>query len=50
MNEVTKMSELKMIAPAVKNVPWQEKPEDIVGAPIWRYTENPIMEEIRLKE
>lgn len=37
------MSEIKMIAPAVNNVPWQEKPEGIVGAPIWRYTENPII-------
>lgn len=37
------MSEIKMIAPAVNNVPWQDKPEGIVGAPIWRYTENPII-------
>ena len=37
------MSELKMIAPAVKNVPWQEKPANLTGAPIWRYTENPII-------
>ena len=37
------MSELKMIAPAVKNVPWQEKPAGLKGAPIWRYTENPII-------
>ena len=37
------MSEIKMIAPPVKNVPWQEKPEGLTGAPIWRYTENPII-------
>ena len=37
------MSELKMIAPAVKNVPWQEKPANLTGAPVWRYTENPII-------
>lgn len=37
------MSDIKMIAPEVKNVPWQEKPEGIVGAPVWRYTENPII-------
>ncbi len=37
------MSDIKMIAPAVKNVPWQEKPEGIKGAPIWRYSENPII-------
>lgn len=38
------MSEIKMIAPAVNNVPWQDKPEGIVGAPIWRYSENPIID------
>lgn len=25
------MSEIKMIAPVVKNVPWQEKPEGLTG-------------------
>lgn len=38
------MSDIKMIAPAVPNVPWQEKPEGIKGAPIWRYSENPIID------
>ena len=37
------MSEVKMISPVVKNVPWQEKPEGLTGAPIWRYSENPII-------
>ena len=37
------MSEVKMISPAVKNVPWQEKPAGLTGAPIWRYSENPII-------
>ena len=37
------MSDIKMIAPAVPNVPWQERPEGLKGAPIWRYTENPII-------
>lgn len=37
------MSEVKMISPVVKNVPWQEKPEGLKGAPIWRYSENPII-------
>ena len=37
------MSEIEMIAPAVKNVPWQERPQSLTGAPIWRYTENPII-------
>jgi beta-1,4-mannooligosaccharide/beta-1,4-mannosyl-N-acetylglucosamine phosphorylase len=38
------MSELKMVSPAVKNIPWQEKPEGLTGAPVWRYTENPIID------
>ena len=37
------MSKYKMIAPAVPNVPRQEKPEGLKGAPVWRYTENPII-------
>ena len=37
------MSEIKMIAPALTNVPWQEKPEGLKGAPVWRYSENPII-------
>lgn len=37
------MSETKMIAPSVPNVPWQERPQGIVGAPVWRYSENPII-------
>ena len=37
------MSEIKMIAPAVPNMPWQDRPEGIVGAPVWRYSENPII-------
>ena len=38
------MSDLKMIAPAVPNMPWQDKPEGLKGAPVWRYTKNPIIE------
>ena len=30
------MSKVKMISPEVKNVPWQEKPEGLKGAPIWK--------------
>lgn len=37
------MSKLKMISPVVKNIPWQEKPDHIIDAPIWRYTDNPII-------
>ncbi|MBQ3794288.1 MAG: glycosylase, partial [Lachnospiraceae bacterium] len=27
----------------VPNMPWQERPEDLGTIPIWRYTENPII-------
>ena len=37
------MSKYRMLAPAVPNVPWQEKPADLKGAPIWRYSETPII-------
>ena len=37
------MSKYKMISPAVPNVPWQEKPEGLKNAPVWRYNENPII-------
>ncbi|TAH69568.1 MAG: glycosylase [Anaerolineaceae bacterium] len=37
------MSNLKMIAPPVPNMPWQERPEGIMDAPVWRYSENPII-------
>ena len=34
----------KMIAPPVPSVPWQEKPANLTGAPIWRYDANPIVD------
>ena len=37
------MSKVNMISPAVPNVPWQDKPEGHTGAPVWRYSENPII-------
>lgn len=37
------MSKFKLISPEVANVPWQEKPEGLTGAPIWRYSENPVI-------
>lgn len=38
------MSEVKILnSPEVKNMPWQEKPEGLKNAPLWRYTENPIV-------
>ncbi len=37
------MSKYTMIAPEVPNIPWQDAPENLTGAPIWRYNENPII-------
>ena len=37
------MSEVKIIGSAVPNMPWQEKPEQMHGAPVWRYRENPVI-------
>jgi beta-1,4-mannooligosaccharide/beta-1,4-mannosyl-N-acetylglucosamine phosphorylase len=37
------MSKWKMIAPATPKMPWQNRPESIVNAPVWRYTENPVI-------
>lgn len=34
----------KMIAPEVPNMPWQDRPEGIVNAPIWRYDANPVID------
>ena len=37
------MSDIKIIGEPVKNVPWQERPDGLKDAPIWRYTENPVI-------
>ena len=37
------MSEFRLISPEVANVPWQDKPGNLTGAPVWRYSENPIV-------
>ncbi len=34
----------RMIAPAVPNIPWEDRPEGIKGAPIWRYSGNPVVD------
>ncbi len=36
------MSEIKLICPAVPNMPWQEKPSGCM-APMWRHSDNPII-------
>lgn len=39
------MSKYQIIAPAVPNMPWQDKPKDEqLAGPLWRYTENPIID------
>lgn len=37
------MKEIKIIGERMDAVPWQERPEALKGAPIWRYTLNPII-------
>lgn len=38
------MSKVKLInCASVPNMPWQDKPADLKGAPVWRYRENPII-------
>ena len=44
------MSEVKIIGEAVKNMPWQEGPAEFSGAPVWRYSENPIIGRNPVKE
>lgn len=34
---------MKIIAPDIKKMPWQEKTVETMNAPIWRYTNNPII-------
>ncbi len=43
------MSEFKIISNPVDNVPWQEPVTEITGAPIWRYSENPIVKRNPIK-
>lgn len=37
------MSEFHLIEKGIANLPWQDKPEKLNGAPIWRYSENPVI-------
>lgn len=34
----------QMIAPKLPNVPWQDKPAGHINSPLWRYTDNPIID------
>lgn len=37
------MGKYKMKSPVLRNVPWQERPAEVKGAPIWRYSGNPVI-------
>lgn len=37
------MSEVKIIADAIKNIPWEDKPSGY-HAPVWRHSQNPIID------
>lgn len=37
------MSKWTMIAPSVPNMPWQDKPQGLTNAPLWRYSDNPVI-------
>ena len=34
---------MKIIAPTIHNMPWQEPEKKPVDAPVWRYRENPVI-------
>lgn len=37
------MSRVKIYGISASNIPWQEKPEGLKDAPVWRYSENPVI-------
>ena len=37
------MTKYQMIAPALPNVPWQDKPAGHINSPLWRWKDNPII-------
>ncbi|MBQ7183524.1 MAG: glycoside hydrolase family 130 protein [Clostridia bacterium] len=38
------MSQHRIIAPDLPNIPWQERPEGNTNSPLWRYDANPIID------
>ena len=38
------MSQHRIFAPDLKNIPWQDKPEGNTNTPLWRYDGNPIID------
>lgn len=43
------MEKIKIIGNSLPNIPWQDKPSDC-KAPVWRYTENPIIKRNPIKD
>ena len=37
------MSKVKIIAPALSNMPWHERTDEPSNSPLWRWNENPII-------
>lgn len=37
------MSKVKLYGESLPNMPWQERPANVKNAPLWRYTENPVI-------
>ena len=37
------MPGFQLIEKGVSNLPWQERPKKVNGAPIWRYSQNPVI-------
>lgn len=43
------MSKIHLLCDEVNNMPWQEKPDGLLNAPVWRYTKNPIIKRNPIK-
>ncbi len=43
-NHGVHMSDFKIFCDELSDMPWQEKPKDLTDAPVWRYSENPIID------
>ena len=37
------MSKVQIIAPALSNMPWQERTDEPSNSPLWRWNDNPII-------
>jgi len=43
------MSKVKIIGESIPNMPWQDRPQGLVNATIWRYSNNPIIKRNPIK-